>query len=331
MWHCLWLCLCSAYGIAYGIPCSFSGGRHPAGLFVLYHIGAVLVNRFRQNFGCICLFPAPGGLLRRCRRGGRWRRPAGACFLCCLPTLPLVFVCPPIPPTPFPGGDGGDQSLFRRGLRPRHPCTETLAALTDPARTGARRGDLPSLLPAHPAFSLLYRPHPPPPPAPPGTGGTQSLLRRGLRPGHPCTEPLAALTAPAIQVPCEREPAARCKNDGNAFLWTMPAAKERGDRGRGTSAFEMVLSPGAGIASAARGQAPQPPAGYHSGKVCRQPAGQATRQRVIHAPAPVPPGFSPGDARGEAPCIRKQKISPFPGGEERSASAGRGDGGSKVS
>ena len=31
----------------------------------------------------------------------------------------------------------------------------------------------------------------------------------------------------------------------------MPAAKERGDRGRGTSAFEMVLSPGAGIASAA--------------------------------------------------------------------------------
>ena len=30
----------------------------------------------------------------------------------------------------------------------------------------------------------------------------------------------------------------------------MPAAKERGDRGRGTSAFEMVLSPGAGRASA---------------------------------------------------------------------------------
>ena len=50
----------SAYGSAYGIPCSFSGGMHPAGLFVLYHIGAVLVNRFRQNFGGICLFPAPG-------------------------------------------------------------------------------------------------------------------------------------------------------------------------------------------------------------------------------------------------------------------------------
>ena len=31
---------------------------------------------------------------------------------------------------------------------------------------------------------------------------------------------------------------------------------------------------------------------------------------------------SPGDARGEAPCIRKPKISPFPVGE-----GGRGDGG----
>ena len=36
-----------------------------------------------------------------------------------------------------------------------------------------------------------------------------------------------------------------------------------------------------------------------------------------------------GDARGEAPCIRKQKISPFPAGEERSASAGGGMGATK--
>ena len=34
------------------------------------------------------------------------------------------------------------------------------------------------------------------------------------------------------------------------------------------------------------------------------------------------PGSALGDARGEAPCIRKQKISPFPGGE-----GGWGDGG----
>ena len=36
--------------------------------------------------------------------------------------------------------------------------------------------------------------------------------------------------------------------------------------------------------------------------------------------------LSPGDARGEAPCIRKLKIPPFPGGE-----GGWGDGGRKAS
>ena len=108
LWLCLWLCLCSAYGFAYGfaygIPCSFSGGRHPAGLFVLYHIGAVLVNRFRQNFGGICFFRRRGvppcrggGLLRRCRRGGRWRCPAG---------LNPSGTCSPCP--------GGEDHLKRR-------------------------------------------------------------------------------------------------------------------------------------------------------------------------------------------------------------------------
>ena len=131
-----------AYGSAYGIPCSFSGGRHPAGLFVLYHIGAVLVNRFRQNFGGICLFPAPGGGCPRV--GGDCSGVAGAlrgaCLVCRLLTLPLVFdFCPLSPQPPSPAGKGETQSLFRRGLRPRHPCTEPLAALTDPARTGTRR------------------------------------------------------------------------------------------------------------------------------------------------------------------------------------------------
>ena len=54
--------------------------------------------------------------------------------------------------------------------------------------------------------------------------------------------------------------------------------------------------------------------------------GKPPAGRVIRAPAPVPPGFSPGDARGEAPCIRKPKISPFPGGE-----GGRGDRGQNQS
>ena len=53
-------------------------------------------------------------------------------------------------------------------------------------------------------------------------------------------------------------------------------------------------------------------------------AGQAPPPARDTPPAPVPPGFSPGDARGAAPCIRKLKISPFPAGE-----GGRGDGGKK--
>ena len=51
-----------------------------------------------------------------------------------------------------------------------------------------------------------------------------------------------------------------------------------------------------------------------------------TRREPIPVGFAANHGFSPGDARGEAPCIRKQKISPFPSGE-----GGRGDGGSKVS
>ena len=72
-----------------------------------------------------------------------------------------------------------------------------------------------------------------------------------------------------------------------------------------------------------------PPIGDSDGRVIRQRRGKPPAWRRIAPPAPAPPGFSLGDARGEAPCIRKPKISPFPMGEERSASAGRGDRGKK--
>ena len=104
--------------------------------------------------------PVPGGGL--------------AFFVACRPCLLLSFL-PPIPPTPFPGGEGGIKVVSCKGLRPLHP--------------------------------------------------------RGLNPGGTCTTK------------------GFCLFTGGA----VPAAKERGDRGRGTSAFEMVLSPGAGIANAAGG------------------------------------------------------------------------------
>ena len=78
---------------------------------------------------------------------------------------------------------------------------------------------------------------------PGGKGETKSLFRRGLRPRHPCTEPLAARTVPVVLVP--------------------------------------------------------------GGIPCREPLPVGFAANY---------GFSSGDARGEAPCIRKLKVSPFPPG-----------------
>ena len=42
----------------------------------------------------------------------------GACPVGRLPTLPLPSFLPPIPPPPFPGGEGGDQGYFMQGASP---------------------------------------------------------------------------------------------------------------------------------------------------------------------------------------------------------------------
>ena len=68
-------------------------------------------------------------------------------------------------------------------------------------------GGLPSLSPAYPAFSFSSCPLSPRPAlaersSPPGKGETFSLFCRGLRPRHPCIKPPAALTEPAVVVPC---------------------------------------------------------------------------------------------------------------------------------
>ena len=66
-----------------------------------------------------------------CRCGAR----RGACLLCRPPPLPLVYFPAPYPPSPLPRwGRGGTISIFRRGLRPRHPCIRPFAALTEPAK-----------------------------------------------------------------------------------------------------------------------------------------------------------------------------------------------------
>ena len=96
---------------------------------------------------------------------------------------------------------------------------------------------------------------------------------------------------------------------------------ERGSGGWGKNLVIWLVNPATKTAV--------PPVGDSDGRVIRQRRGKPPARRRIAPSAPAPPGFSPGDARGEAPCIRKPKNSPFPMGEERSASAGREDRGKK--
>ena len=66
----------------------------------------------------------------------------GACFVCRLLPLPSLSFLPPSP-DPLPGGKGETISLFRRGLRPRHPGVKPFTALIDPAiQPSLRRGSL---------------------------------------------------------------------------------------------------------------------------------------------------------------------------------------------
>ena len=43
------------------------------------------------------------------------RHPVGACLLCRLLSPPLVVFVAPIPPTPFPSGEGGDSKIILPG------------------------------------------------------------------------------------------------------------------------------------------------------------------------------------------------------------------------
>ena len=112
-------------------------------------------------------------------------------------TLPLACFLSPIPPPAlaersFPPGKGESQSLFRRGLRPRHPCAK-------PGRTGAggesrtRQGACLLCRLPNPAFSVLFCPYPPAP-FPSGEGGSpKDYFAGGFAPGTPALNRLRHL------------------------------------------------------------------------------------------------------------------------------------------
>ena len=95
---------------------------------------------FPELSGCpeSALLHGSGLFLSFCHGGYRvagvpLRCPAGACPLGRSPTPPLACFIAPSPRPPSPPGKGVPKSLFRRGLRPRHPGTELPTALTDPS------------------------------------------------------------------------------------------------------------------------------------------------------------------------------------------------------
>ena len=163
------------------------------------------------------------------------------------------FISFPHPPAPLPVGKGAF-SFLMQGASPLASPRPSRKRHGLHLRCGCPAGGLPGRSAADLAFSFISFPHPPAPLPPPGKGESQSLFRRGLRPRHPCTESPTALTDAAVREPGGCTPAAPLA--GNLFLSVL--------------------------------------------------------RRTI--------GSAPGDARGEAPCIRKLKISPFPAGE-----GGRGD------
>ncbi len=184
--------------------------------------------------------------------GGRGGRGGAGVLVACLPFYFSLFSAP-IPPTPFPGGEGGDLRLFyARGFAPCIPGAGRGAALAEPAvqeteggrkgvvaclpcHCGTRRGAQGFWLPADLAFSLLSCPHPPSPLPLRGRGSPKVYFAGGSAPGSPATgwdAALAQLSVTRIESPafCHR-----CK--GFWLSLSMSSAVSQGEGGPGERNF----------------------------------------------------------------------------------------------
>ena len=157
-----------------------------------------------------------------------FRCPAGACLLCRRLTLPLVYFSAPIPPTPFPRGEGGDFWFsYARGFAPCIPGIKSPTALTVPAAS-VSGGGVSGWLPAALAFSLLFCPHPPDPL--PGGKGEIFLFSyaRGSAPCIPGAKPgrhWLFLPHQCFLPPSPRPPSRR---EGGDFCFILPGADAPG-------------------------------------------------------------------------------------------------------
>ena len=88
--------------------------------------------------------------------------------------------------------------------------------------------------------------------------------------------------------------------------------------GRGSGGWGQESKQKAGLAG---GKAGKPPLGTIAAGAIRQPEKPAPRRVPAPQVQPMPPGFSPGDARGGAPCMKKTLVPPFPPGSCAAGSA----------
>ena len=108
-----------------------------------------------------------------------------ACLLCRPLPLPLGCFVAPIPPAPFPSGEGGDSKIILPGATaPGTPALNRLRHL----QTLSKRhpvGWLAFFVARYPSLWLALLPPSPRPPSPPGKGETKVISCKGLRPLHP--------------------------------------------------------------------------------------------------------------------------------------------------
>ena len=151
------------------------------------------------------------------------------------PAFGLPF-CPLSPQPPSPAGKGENITLFRRGLRPRHPCIKPFAALivfaavvpcgglapgvaVSASVNGTLRVACPLCRPPTLPLVCLFAPYPPNPLPRRGRGRILLYFAGGFAPGTPALNrlrhlqslplwypagglPPAALAIPATVVPC---------------------------------------------------------------------------------------------------------------------------------
>ena len=177
------------------------------------------------------------GLICRCGSGGRH---GGFCFF----SFPAVsMISRPHPPAPLPPpGKGESQSLFRRGLRPRHPCTESPTALTD-AAVQVPGGWFARQVAGSPCLELYWLPPSPPAPLPVGKGAFSFLMQGASPLASPGAESMVCCKPDRKQFPASG--AARVQPPGTTAAKSISAANGLmpGCRGRSPRRNKLIVSP----------------------------------------------------------------------------------------